>query len=188
MIPLNSWQLTGGRAWFKSLRYSGLVLVASLGVIATHCELVLAEDPSGNLRYEATWESLDSRPLPSWFSDAKFGIFIHWGIYSVPAYAPVDNYPDVDRSLLEELRGIIKNLGEQETAYAEWYKHNLAKSGKTTERFHREHYLRTTGRISCGTISATQYRAGLSALSTTTGRTCPTALSTTAGAKSPPPG
>jgi alpha-L-fucosidase len=38
--------------------------------------------------YEATWESLDMRPIPSWFEDAKFGIFIHWGVYSVPAYAP----------------------------------------------------------------------------------------------------
>ena len=36
--------------------------------------------------YEATWESLKSHPLPQWFEYAKFGIFIHWGIYSVPAY------------------------------------------------------------------------------------------------------
>jgi alpha-L-fucosidase len=39
--------------------------------------------------YEPTWESVDKRPTPAWFSDAKFGIFIHWGTYSVPAYAPV---------------------------------------------------------------------------------------------------
>ena len=39
-------------------------------------------------RYEATWESLDKRPVPEWFEDAKFGIFIHWGLYSVPAWAP----------------------------------------------------------------------------------------------------
>jgi alpha-L-fucosidase len=38
--------------------------------------------------YQPTWESIDSRPLPSWFEDAKFGIFIHWGVYSVPAYSP----------------------------------------------------------------------------------------------------
>jgi len=38
------------------------------------------------LAYEATWESLDSRPLPSWYEEAKFGIFIHWGVFSVPAY------------------------------------------------------------------------------------------------------
>lgn len=38
--------------------------------------------------YEANWASLDKRPLPQWFEDAKFGIFIHWGVYSVPAYSP----------------------------------------------------------------------------------------------------
>ena len=38
--------------------------------------------------YEANWASLDSRPVPTWWRDAKFGIFIHWGIYAVPAYAP----------------------------------------------------------------------------------------------------
>lgn len=39
--------------------------------------------------YQPTWESIDKRPTPAWFTDAKFGIFIHWGAYSVPAYAPV---------------------------------------------------------------------------------------------------
>ncbi|QKZ15689.1 alpha-L-fucosidase [Spirosoma sp. KUDC1026] len=39
-------------------------------------------------RYEANWASIDSRPVPTWFEDAKFGIFIHWGLFSVPAYAP----------------------------------------------------------------------------------------------------
>ncbi len=37
--------------------------------------------------WEANWKSLDSRPLPTWFDQAKFGIFIHWGVFSVPAYA-----------------------------------------------------------------------------------------------------
>jgi alpha-L-fucosidase len=37
--------------------------------------------------YDATWESLDSRPLPQWYADAKVGIFIHWGVFSVPAFA-----------------------------------------------------------------------------------------------------
>ncbi len=44
--------------------------------------------------YEATWASIDSRPAPAWFSDAKFGIFIHWGPYSVPAWAPKGNYSE----------------------------------------------------------------------------------------------
>ncbi|MBO7721027.1 MAG: alpha-L-fucosidase [Kiritimatiellae bacterium] len=38
--------------------------------------------------YEANWESLDRRPTPDWWRDAKLGVFIHWGIYSVPAFAP----------------------------------------------------------------------------------------------------
>lgn len=37
-------------------------------------------------RYDPTWESLDSRPLPAWFDQAKFGIFIHWGVFSVPSF------------------------------------------------------------------------------------------------------
>jgi alpha-L-fucosidase len=55
---------------------------------------------AGAQSYEPRWESLDRRPTPAWFTDAKFGIFIHWGVYSVPSYAPV-------------LPGKL--------AYAEWY-------------------------------------------------------------------
>ncbi|MGB8261045.1 MAG: alpha-L-fucosidase [Terracidiphilus sp.] len=54
--------------------------------------------------YQPTWDSVDSRPTPAWFQDAKFGIFIHWGVYSVPAYAPV-------------IPGKL--------AYAEWYWHQM---------------------------------------------------------------
>jgi alpha-L-fucosidase len=37
-------------------------------------------------RYQATWESLKAYECPEWFRDVKFGIFIHWGVYSVPAF------------------------------------------------------------------------------------------------------
>ncbi|KOC67449.1 Alpha-L-fucosidase [Habropoda laboriosa] len=37
-------------------------------------------------QYSPTWDSLDSRPLPNWYDDAKFGIFIHWGVFSVPSF------------------------------------------------------------------------------------------------------
>ena len=36
--------------------------------------------------YEPTWESLIQHPIPEWFKDAKFGIYFHWGVYSVPAF------------------------------------------------------------------------------------------------------
>jgi alpha-L-fucosidase len=37
--------------------------------------------------YSADWSSLTDWEMPEWFTDAKFGIFIHWGVYSVPAFA-----------------------------------------------------------------------------------------------------
>ena len=52
------------------------------------------------MQYLPTWESINARPVPVWFEDAKFGIFIHWGLYSVPAYTRRD-------------------------WYAEWYQHQL---------------------------------------------------------------
>ena len=37
-------------------------------------------------RYQPTWDSLDARPLPTWYDEAKIGIFISWGVYSVPSF------------------------------------------------------------------------------------------------------
>ncbi|XP_037069555.1 alpha-L-fucosidase-like [Pollicipes pollicipes] len=37
-------------------------------------------------QYVPTWDSLDARPLPAWYDDAKVGIFLHWGVYSVPSF------------------------------------------------------------------------------------------------------
>jgi len=42
-------------------------------------------------KYEPTWQSLSKRPVPAWFTNAKFGIFIHWGLYSVPSWATNSN-------------------------------------------------------------------------------------------------
>ncbi|XP_060576254.1 alpha-L-fucosidase-like [Ruditapes philippinarum] len=38
-------------------------------------------------RYTPTWESIDARPLPSWYDESKLGIFVHWGIFSVPSFS-----------------------------------------------------------------------------------------------------
>ncbi|XP_066982311.1 alpha-L-fucosidase-like [Macrobrachium rosenbergii] len=37
-------------------------------------------------QYTPDWDSLDSRPLPQWYDDAKIGIFVHWGVFSVPSF------------------------------------------------------------------------------------------------------
>lgn len=42
---------------------------------------VIAEGP-----YKDDWESLSKYTEPEWYKKAKFGIFIHWGVYSVPAF------------------------------------------------------------------------------------------------------
>lgn len=47
---------------------------------------------SAQKQYQPTWESLDTRETPQWFSGAKFGIFIHWGLYSVPGYTNKGTY------------------------------------------------------------------------------------------------
>ena len=65
--------------------------------------------------YEAKWESIDSRPTPQWFKDAKFGIFIHWGLYSVPAWGP-------------------------KGSYAEWYLNGLLNGDTARLKYHEENY------------------------------------------------
>lgn len=65
--------------------------------------------------YENNWESLNSRPVPKWFGDAKFGIFIHWGLYSVPAFT-------------------------RKGDYAEWYMKQLEDKTTETYAFHERTY------------------------------------------------
>ncbi len=67
------------------------------------------------MKYENNWESLNSRPVPEWFADAKFGIFIHWGLYSVPAYT---------------------KKGE----YAEWYGMQMKDENHASFKFQKETY------------------------------------------------
>lgn len=47
-----------------------------------------------NAQVLPTWESINQRGYPEWFSDAKLGIFIHWGVYSVPSFASKEGYAE----------------------------------------------------------------------------------------------
>ncbi len=80
--------------------------------------------------YEPTLESLNRHPLPAWYADAKLGIFVHWGLYSVPGWAPLV-HPNHDFTSED----YIKN-----NPYAEWYLNTLRIKGSATEAYHREHY------------------------------------------------
>lgn len=72
--------------------------------------------------YRPEWSSLNQRKTPEWWSDAKFGIFVHWGLYSVPAYAPVD-----------EVEGVYAK-------YAEHYYMRLLEGDKLFTDYHKKHY------------------------------------------------
>ncbi|HJN18987.1 MAG TPA: alpha-L-fucosidase, partial [Armatimonadota bacterium] len=57
-----------------------LLVVIGASLLASSA---LAQQPK---TYDATWDSLSKHPVPEWFADAKFGIYAHWGAYSVPAF------------------------------------------------------------------------------------------------------
>ena len=82
---------------------------------------VQAADAVGNaggdpgVKYEPNWASLDQRVNPGWFEEAKFGIFIHWGVYSVPSWG-------------------------EKTKYAEWYWHDMMDPKGATRAFHDKTY------------------------------------------------
>ncbi|MBE7639096.1 alpha-L-fucosidase [Salegentibacter sp. BLCTC] len=71
----------------RNLKFLVLVLCA---IVSTLGQEINAQQK----KIEPNWESIDSRPVPSWFEDAKFGIFIHWGPYSVPAWSPKGTYAE----------------------------------------------------------------------------------------------
>ena len=56
---------------------------------------VLTQESFGQQReLDDSWETLRSRPYPQWFKEAKLGIFIHWGVYSVPSYGGPESYAE----------------------------------------------------------------------------------------------
>lgn len=66
------------RKWFLFVVYQTLVWYGN----CEKYQVITADEPV----YEPNWDSLDSRPLPNWYDAAKIGIFLHWGVYSVPTF------------------------------------------------------------------------------------------------------
>lgn len=85
--------------------------------------------------YQPTLESIKQHPLPAWYEDAKFGIFIHWTISSVPAFAPTG---------LGDISHIFAKESEAYTfthqPYAEWYQNSLRIKGSPVYEYHRQTY------------------------------------------------
>ena len=84
--------------------------------------------------YEGTWDSVRAHRVPKWYDDAKLGVFVHWGLYSVPGWAP--QVPDIQRLLVES--GPKRML--RENPYAEWYLNSMRIRGSPTQRHHEEVY------------------------------------------------
>lgn len=70
--------------------------------------------------FHPDWESLTTYQVPEWYKDAKFGIFVHWGVYSVPAFGS-EWYP--------------RNMY---IAGTDEYKHHIATYGPLTQFGYKE--------------------------------------------------
>ncbi|WP_328345395.1 alpha-L-fucosidase [Streptomyces violaceus] len=67
------------------------------------------------------------RPVPAWFTDAKFGIFVHWGAYSVSAWAEPTG----------ELGVVDPDVWFKHNPYAEWYWNTIRIEGSPAQEHHR---------------------------------------------------
>jgi alpha-L-fucosidase len=92
--------------------------------------LLLVGGASAQGEYEPTFESLSQHEIPDWFNNAKLGIFIHWGVYSVPGYAP----------LTGELGEVLAEEGWPywfaHNPYAEWYYNSMKVEDSDTYNHH----------------------------------------------------
>jgi alpha-L-fucosidase len=92
--------------------------------------LMVSSSAQAPQKYEPTLESLNKHPLPQWYAGAKLGIFIHWGLYSVPGWAPL-SHPEHDFASADYIKY---------NPYAEWYLNVLRIPGSPTAEYHKQHY------------------------------------------------
>jgi alpha-L-fucosidase len=99
--------------------------------LAANARLSLAQDAAPKVsRFEPNWPSLYKHTVPDWYQNAKLGIFIHWGLYSVPAWAPPSGEPgQVDWSQWFTVN-----------PYAEWYLNTLRIKDSPTYKHHHATY------------------------------------------------
>jgi len=84
--------------------------------------------------FQPTLDSVKTHQIPEWYHDAKLGIFVHWGLYSVPGWAP----------LTGELGQVVTEGGWinwfSNNPYAEWYQNSLNIGQGATFEHHRKTY------------------------------------------------
>jgi alpha-L-fucosidase len=106
-------------------------LVAVGGLILAGCsQPEEAAPPAVAETYQANWDSLARHEAPAWFHDAKLGIFIHWGVYSVPGWAPTEG----------QYGELTRDQFFKKNPYAEWYMNSARIPGSPTHEHHRAEY------------------------------------------------
>ncbi|KAL4226532.1 Tissue alpha-L-fucosidase [Mactra antiquata] len=84
--------------------------------------IVFAISFASGIRYEPTWESIDSRPLPTWYDESKLGIFVHWGVFSVPSFSSEWFWHDWKESKLPGIKAFMADNYRPDFTYADFAK------------------------------------------------------------------
>ncbi len=85
-------------------------IITALGISCLMASSSMAQTIENTQKFEPTWESLQTYEVPAWWKNIKFGIYFHWGPYSVPAHD------------------------------TEWYSHWMYCNGNKINKYHKEKY------------------------------------------------
>lgn len=85
------------------------------------------------MQYSGNLESLNARALPQWYDDAKFGIFIHWGLWAIPGFAP--NLGNISDAFKKDYKRAVAM-----TPYTEWYANAIKVPGTPSAEFHAREF------------------------------------------------
>jgi alpha-L-fucosidase len=92
----------------KKIIVKNFLLVIVFAAITTKAQDV--KDTYGKdwtLKKSPKWEELKKEPIPEWMIDAKFGMYTHWGIYSVPAHGGPDYLHELYSTDGKDRKGVI---------------------------------------------------------------------------------
>lgn len=69
-----------------------MVIMRKILFLSVFCAILISKTSAQTTNSATLIKSLQERPTPAWFNEAKLGIFIHWGLYSVPAWGAKESY------------------------------------------------------------------------------------------------
>ncbi|NOR15111.1 MAG: alpha-L-fucosidase, partial [Candidatus Aminicenantes bacterium] len=119
-----------------------LISILFIGLLPVSCQQTAVQ--SKETKYQANWKSLKQHQTPQWLKDGKFGIYTHWGVYSVPAHGTnatwfsYSVYRDEDgdyRKWHEENYGPLSEFGYKD--YIPLFKAEKFDAEEWAELFHK---------------------------------------------------